>query len=50
MGGTKVPSLIHGGDETQHENVKVLGEYFHDMHRVMWCKDLNVGMVTLFAL
>jgi hypothetical protein len=50
MGGTKVPSSVHGGDETQHENVKVPGEYFHDMHRVLWCKDLDVGMVTLFAL
>ena len=41
--------------------VKVLGEYFHlpydaqvivdfyDMHRVLRHKDLNVGMVMLFA-
>ena len=42
--------------------VKLSGEYFHlpynaqviidfhDMHRVLQRKDLNVGMVTLFAL
>ena len=42
--------------------VKVLGEYFHlpydaqlvidfhNMHRVLWRKDLGVSMVMLFAL
>ena len=23
---------------------------FHDMHRLLWCKDLNIAQVTLFAL
>jgi hypothetical protein len=52
MGGTEVPSFV----------VKLPGEYFHlpynaqvvidfhDMHRVLQRKDLNVGMVMLFAL
>ena len=64
MRGTEVPSLVHEGGKTRHENfiVKVLGEYFHlpynaqvvvdfhDMNRVLRRKDLNFYMVTLFAL
>jgi hypothetical protein len=23
---------------------------FHDMHRLLWCKDLDVAQVTLFAM
>ena len=64
MGGTEVTSLVHGGGETRHENFHCQGPgeyfhlpynaqvivYFHDMHRLLWQKDLDVAQVTIFAL
>ena len=64
MGATEVPSQVHGDAKVGLHSfvVKVLAENFHlpddaqvlldfhDMHRVMRCKNLDVAQVTLFAL
>jgi hypothetical protein len=63
MGGLEVPSLVYACCEVRKEFVvRVPKEYFHlqdncyfsivfhDMHRLLRRKDLDVAQVTLFAM
>ena len=56
--------MVHGSGESGLENfvIKIMAEYFHmpmdgqvivdfhNMHRLLWQKNLDVAQVTLFAL
>ena len=64
MGGSEVPSMVHACCEVRHEGIHCQGpkEYFHleddciftvdfhDMHRLLRRKDLDVAQVTLYAM
>jgi hypothetical protein len=64
MGGSEVPSLVYACFEVRHEGVHLEGPQgyfhldedayfsvvFHDMHRLLRRKDLDVAQVTLFAM
>ena len=64
MGASEVPSLAYACCEVRHEGfycedpkeyIHLEEDYlvtveFHDMHKLLRCKDLDVTQVTLFAI